>query len=77
MADPESREQFESFYEKRRYSDSVERAVLRRLQSGHENFPDPVACPVSTCRTPLQIAVTSVAINLLCPNCGWHKIVSR
>lgn len=76
MFDPENRENRESFFEQRKLSKRVESEIYRALENKKEFFSDIITCPNKTCKTPVSVNLQQDKAVLLCPNCGWTKIIS-
>lgn len=77
MFDPESRERSELFREKQIFDEAIEARLLERLQEGHESFPDPVTCPILTCRHPIEPRRVDDTIVLKCKNCGFERVLQN
>ena len=75
--DYESREDKESYFEHNHFSEHIESTLKKILKNGAEVYPDIVTCPIASCRNPVKIEIRSDEVELVCPNCGWHKIVRK
>ncbi|MFH1712553.1 MAG: hypothetical protein ABH846_04965 [Patescibacteria group bacterium] len=74
---PEQREDVERYREKQKYSDVIEHKIVDRLAAGQEKFPDIITCPNDSCRSPVKVEVLDDEFRVICPNCGWQKVVKR
>lgn len=71
------RERKESYFEKRRLSENMERDLLRALEIGRDSVPDTISCPNKSCRSPLQVRFLEDRVELACPNCEFRQILKR
>ncbi len=71
------RERKESYFERRRLSESMERDLLRALEIGRDSMPDIISCPAASCRNPLQVRFLEDRVELICPNCEFRQTVKR
>lgn len=74
---PESRESFEKYKESQKFSEKIEKDLLRSLAEDKEVISDIISCPISSCRNPLKVQIRKNEIELLCSNCGWQKIIKK
>jgi len=74
---PEARESKEKYYEFSKFSENMEKKLLEVLKANREVFPDLVTCPKQSCRTPVTVNIKKEFIELLCPKCGWSKIIQQ
>ena len=74
---PEFRETPELNREAREFSKKTEAQLMKRIEDGHESFPDTIGCPNPSCQHPLKVSVGEVAVEILCNNCGFAKTYQK
>ncbi len=74
---PEEKEGIESGWERKKFNESLDKSIVSRFNAGFDNFPDPVVCPVRSCKNPLKIEIRSNTLRLFCANCGFERIIRK
>lgn len=72
----EFKENRESMFESRKFTQDIEAEIQRALKNKKERFPDIITCPIQTCGTPVTVELKDDEAVLRCPHCGWSTVIS-